>query len=474
MNAFNQNPYTSMLLTYNADRFYGRENEIISILQVITAPEPNGHAIYGIRTIGKTTLIKFLKDPDGALREYESFIHVDYRLGGKRRLLFVHSNFHNFGRDDSIFFIMLSQLDDELSEDEFASHTHITIGRYDQDTARHQLVDTLRRVLSELDKLYVRVVFLLDDFDAPLEFIDATDDGLLRTLSDLASLIIVTEDPIVDLRPDIIESSPLLGILRPEAIGLISEQSARLLMHEPARHTGIQFSEDEEDFLLNIAGRQPFLLTAACELYFGMRRDYPDITRRLEDKSDQTNLQTQILARLASMPHVDSVLHITWNRLDEEEQAVLTGLVLTNTDALSSERATLIARAANKGLAYWNMERNTYSVFSLLFSDFIRRTQINTNAVTVIRQPVQKSGSLLTDHLSPIDRALLQYFLDHPGEICSFDDILDAVWEDSEKSKRALEAAVHRLRKHLRTDQQIKNVRGKGYKFMAEKALTRA
>lgn len=474
MNAISQNPYTSMLLTYNPGRFYGRENEIISILQVITAPEPNGHAIYGIRTIGKTTLIKFLKDPNGALREYENFINVEYRLGGKRRLLFVHSNFHNFSRDDSIFFIMLSQLDDELSEEDTVTHIHINAERYETDTPRQELVDALRRALTELDRLFIRVVFLLDDFDSPLEFIDATDDGLLRTISDLASLIIVTEDAIVELRPDIIESSPLLGILRPEAIGLISEQSARVLIHEPARDAGIQFSNEEENFLLSIAGRQPFLLTAACELYFGMRRDYPDIAQRLADKSDYANLQTQILARLASMPHVDSVLQITWNRLDEEEQAVLSGLVVINTDSLSSERATLIARVANKGLAYWDIARNTYSIFSLLFSDFIRRTQLSTGNVSVIRQPIQKSGSLLTDHLSPIDRALLQYFLDHTGEICTFDDILDAVWEDSDKSKRALEAAVHRLRKHLRTDQQIKNVRGKGYKFMAEKALTRA
>lgn len=460
-----QNPYTSMLLTYNPRRFYGRENEIISILQVITAPEPNGHAIYGIRTIGKTTLIKFLKDSNGALREYENFINAEYRIGGQRRLLFVYTNFHSFQPNDNVFYIMLSQLDDELQEAEIESR--VPLGRYKPETPRQELVETMRRVLQELNQIAIRVVFLLDDFDAPLEFIDATDDGLLRTLSDFAALIIATEDPIVEIRPDIIESSPLLGILRPEAIGLIGEQAARQLISEPARDSGVQFSEEEENFLLHIAGRQPFLLTAACELYFGMRREYPDISKRLRDTND--SLQTQFLARLVSMPHVEHVLQITWNRLDEDEQTALMEMVQRPECETNAHQATLIARLSNKALAYWDMRSNVYCVFSLLFAEFVKRNQ------TYVASPVRTSRTTLpSDHVSPIDRALLEFFNNHAGEICSFDQILDAVWEDSEKSKRALEAAVHRLRKHLGDNgPQIKNVRGKGYKFVPEKALAR-
>ncbi len=125
------------------------------------------------------------------------------------------------------------------------------------------------------------MVFLFDDFDVPLKTLDNHDDGLLRTLSDYAALIIVTEEPISELRPDFGESSPLLGILRPDSIGLLSEIAARELINKPLDAVQIQYVGTEENFLIQTAGRQPFLLTAACELYFEVRLEtsgQPDTT----------------------------------------------------------------------------------------------------------------------------------------------------------------------------------------------------
>lgn len=478
MNTFHPNPYTAMLLTYHAGRFYGREREIINILQVITAAEPNGHAINGIRTIGKTTLVKFLKDPSGALREYEGFISPDYRVGGRRRLLFVHTNFHHFQEGDSIYLVMLMQLEDELEASDFdpSMRWHGSARDWGQ-ADRQQIVEVLRSALHDLDKSQsVRVVFFLDDFDRPLRTIDPVDDGLLRTLSDLAVLIIITEDPIVELRPDIDKtSSPLLGILRPEYIGLLSTSAARMLIHEPAKEADVTFSSQEEDFLLTIAGRQPFLLTAACELYFEMRRDYPELGGRLDAEADRATLSRQMLARLSSMPHITSVLQITWTRLDGEEQAALAALARPGVHGgAETEYATVAARLANKGLTCLDDFGGDTMLFSQLFSEFVRRVASPSSPVGPFQPSAAHASTADGEHLSPIDRALLDYFLEHHGQVCSFEDILDAVWEDGEKSKRALEAAVHRLRKHLRPGQQIKSVRGIGYKFIAERAYSRA
>jgi hypothetical protein len=460
------NPYTPMLLTYTPKRFYGRENEIASILQLVSAPEPGGHAIYGIRTIGKTTLLKYLKDKNGALNHYEAFVSVEYRTGGEKRLFFVYVNFHIFSEGESVFYVMLAQLDEDLQNDDTGEL--VQFPAYDDETPRQELVNILRRILHRLDHRGIRVVFLLDDFDEPLKTIDIYDDGLLRTLNDYAALIIATEDPISLLRPDLGDSSPLLGILRPDAIGLLSERSARELVCKPAHEVNIELTDEEGEFLIGIAGRQPFLLTAACELYFEMRSEYPDIAYRLQDTSGRGSLQTQFLSQLSGQLHVTRVLQSTWNRLRPEEHRILYNLNRSPRTDLTGELSKIAAGLVNKGLIYWDVKDSVYCIFSQLFAEFIQRTY-GSSAAKTLPIPIQPKQPI--DNLTPIDSALLKYFIDHKDRICTFEELLDAIWVDGEKSKRALEAAVHRVRKALGPNEQIKNIRGIGYKFVSANAM---
>ena len=443
------NPFTPMLLTYNPRYVFGRQNTIISILQVITAHEPNGHAIYGIRTIGKTTMLKYLKDANGALQRYEPFVNIDYRAGGSKQLLFVYINFHDFSEGDSLFYIMLEQLQNEIPDAGFPP--------YDDTISRQKLTNILRRILIDLEDRQVRVVFLLDDFDIPLNYLDENDDRLLRNLSDSAALIIATEAPISQLRPDIGESSPLLGILRPESIGLLTEDEALSLIREPLAETDISFTEEEETFLLDIAGRQPFLLTAACEFYYDMRVDYPEMGSLLLEPDGYENLQRQFIYRLSGLPHVDNLLNRIWRRLIPDERRALFSM----TQHIAGQ-INFAAQLANKGLAYWDLRDGNYRVFNRLFE-----TYIGQNYTPSSERDTQPAPSVL-ENLTPIDRTLLEYFLNRVDEVCTFDELLNAVWEDQEKSKRALEAAVFRLRKHLQEGEHIKNIRGKGYKFVIE------
>lgn len=454
------NPYTPMLLTYNPARFYGRENEIISILQVITATDPGGHAIYGIRTIGKTTLLKYLKDRNGALKKYADFVNAEYLPGGDKTLLFVYLNFHIFTEGESVFFLMLEQLAEELENEDL---THIVqIPAYADDAPRQELVNTLRRTLQRLNNQGIRVVFLFDDFDVPLKTLDNHDDGLLRTLSDYAALIIVTEEPISELRPDFGESSPLLGILRPEAIGLLSEIAARELISKPLDGGQLQYSTSEENFLIQTAGRQPFLLTAACEVYFEIRLETPG-------QPDTTQaFQVQFLNRLSSQPHVMRVLQSTWNRLKPYEHRTLYALYSASELDLTGDRGNLAARLEKKGLTYRDAQHNVYRLFSLLFGEFVQQIYDQGEARTLIPAPLPPRPSL--EGLTPIETALLRYFTAHADQVCTFEELLDAVWEDGEKSKRALEAAVHRLRKSLSQDEAIKSVRGVGFKYVSRSA----
>ena len=457
------NPFTSMLLTFSPTRFYGRDNEVSSILQVITAPEPNSHAIYGIRTIGKTVLLKFLKDQSGALSRYQDFVNVEYKAGGGRRLLFVYWKCRRFHEDDNLFGVMLEQLRDELTYDTLAGDIHIP--HFDSLPSRQEGFKTLNMLLHQLEDHGVRVVFLLDDFDVPLDCVDEDDDRLLRIISDYAVLIIVTSDPISELRPNIGASSPLLGILRPEAIGPLSDPAARRLITDPLRGGGFTLNTEEQNFLISVAGRQPFLLTAACELYFDLKTEFPDLAEMLHEPSTYQNFARQFMSRLAGLPHVNNVLVRVWNRLSADEQKALYQLSHTPSTNPLGEHRTITAKLANKSLVYLDIKEGIYHLFSALLTDFIQRrypVQVETQA-----QLLSQHANQLAENLSPIDRAVFQHLFQHANEICTFEELLNAVWGDSpHKSKRALEAAVHRLRRNLGENERIKNIRGRGYKFV--------
>lgn len=474
-----QNPFTPMLLTYNAMYFFGRERELISIIQVITALEPTGHAIYGIRTIGKTTLLKYLKDENGALSQYEQYARAEYRPStGWRRLFCVYITFHDFKEGDNLFQKMLAQLHDDLMDDiDLSGNVFLQpLSRY---TKKQEVTDTLRRILQELHSNDVRVVFLMDDFDMPLHYIDPDDDHLLRNLSEEAALIIATEAPISEIRPDIGKSSPLLGILRPESIDLLSEVAARQLISERLRDTGILFSVQEEDFLINVAGRQPFLLIAACELYFDMHQQFPDITTLVEDSEERKNVYTQFMLRLLGKPYIRDVLMRTWDDLKDDEQETLIRMAYSRKINMLDTRATVAERLANKALAFWDLRSGSYRIFSGLFAEFLQQKYPVTEPPTNGHHHGNEAAYTDTimsvlDELPPKDRELMQYLYERQNQTCTFDELKMAIWGDKEKTtKRALEAAVFRLRRNLGPDEEIKNIRGEGYKFVVkDRAIT--
>jgi hypothetical protein len=471
-----QNPYTSMLVKFNADCFYGRADEIISILGVITGTHSSGHAIYGIRTIGKTTLLRYLKAPTGALQKYADYVSPAYRPGGGKHLLFVYHNFHSYSKDDgSIFHVMLNELADELFDDPRIGD-QVEVPYFAPEEERGTVLEGLRKVLATLSTdWHTRIVFFLDDFDMPLtkNIIDADDDNLLRTLSDSAALIISTEEPISILRPDMQESSPLLGILRPEVIDLLKVQEARELINDPLGGLPMSFSEAEQKFLIEVGGRQPFTLTAACELYYNMRQEYPDLGEMLHDSSNRTTLQIQFVSRLVGLPHVHKILQMTWEKLKDTEKQALQQMANGLNTTVNGSRNTIAGRLTNKSLVYLDLRHGIYCIFSEVFAYFVRQVTssdiegptIHINKHEKNTQPPEK----VVNNLSPIDRSVLEYLTAHANQTCTFDELLDAVWEEEEeKSKRALEASVYRLRRSIGNYGAIKNVRGKGYKFTSE------
>jgi len=463
-----QNPYSRLLHLFDADHFYGRTDEIIVILQIITAPHPTSQAIYGSRTIGKTALLNYLKDPNGALSVYRDFVHSAYHVGGGRYLHFVYINLNLFTEGDDLFFILVTSLENSLDDDD-SPIMDFEFAHYDNQMVKGQLHTILRDTLRRLDEMGVRVVFLLDDFDTAVMVLTIEDDHLLRTIADIAPFIIATEKPIPELRPDIVEASPLLGILRPSALGLLSGQSAQSLIRQPARNSGVFISDDEIAFLMNIGGKHPFLLLSVCEFYFNMRRDYPDLQKLLAHHDNWGNIRNQFISRLLNLSHIKTVLQRTWSTLSPEEQRVLLRIADENDNPKASDAILIAGRLVNKALAELDFQHGVYRISGGLLHEYLNRYTTTPPA-----QPKTSTATMLTANakqliqtLSPIDRNVFYYLVKNPNRVCTFDELLNAVWTDTDKSKRALEASIHRLRRHLTDGQEIQNIRGRGYKYIA-------
>ncbi|MDZ4672124.1 MAG: winged helix-turn-helix domain-containing protein [Phototrophicales bacterium] len=466
MNNTSQNPYSRLLHLFDANYFYGRTDEIMVILQIISAPHPTSQAIYGSRTIGKTTLLNYLKDPDGALVTYHDFLHSAYQVGGGRYLHFVYINLNLFTQDDELFFLLLVSLENSLDE-ESCPISDFNFPRYDDHHTKQALHHILRDSLKKLDELGVRVVFLLDDFDNVVMIFTSEDDHLLRTLADVAPFIIATENPIPELRPEIVETSPLLGILRPSALGLLPEESAKLLIKEPAHGAGMIISDNEVAFLVGIGGKHPFLLLSVCEFYFNMRRDYPDLPKLIA-QHDNRNVKNQFLSRLLNLTHVKTILQRTWSGLSLDEQRVLLRIADENDNPKSQEAILIAGRLVNKALAELDFQHGIYRISGGLLHEYLSRYASPAPVPPKTSSQTMLATKQLIQTLSPIDRNVFNYLVKNPNRVCTFDELLDAVWTDTDKSKRALEAAIHRLRRHLTDGAEIQNIRGRGYKYVTQ------
>lgn len=80
---------------------------------------------------------------------------------------------------------------------------------------------------------------------------------------------------------------------------------------------------------------------------------------------------------------------------------------------------------------------------------------------------VKKDGR--TIKLLPKEFALLEFFMQHPQQVFSLDNLLDRVWStDSHASTAAVHACIRRLRQKIDDDEHdsiIENVHGVGYRF---------
>lgn len=453
------NPFSPLLVTFRPDRFFGRRSDIELILYGISAPEPRSFAVHGLKTIGKTTLLKYLGEPRGALTQYASLL-LEYGPGRTGQLVFKRIDFYNITGSEVLPTLYKALIG---SKEIYESLATDLITDLPEGADKSAIKTALLKILPALRTEHVRLVICLDHFDKAFQSMAYEDDVFLRNLTQDHAFIIATEKSLVELRKNIFRTSPLINVLISRNIGLLTEPEARELIETPAREVEPPLTEVEVTSLMQMAGRQPYLLIIACEFFFNLRVQYPELR---SIPATEERVRSQLLLQMEALPAVTELFRFFWGQVIEEyEQNTL--LKIATGGPLDEENDSLALKSlSQKALIEEDLEAGNYPLFSELFRNYLRQQ----------RQPRRSGGiEAIASSLSPLDRKLLEYFLARPDQVCTFEELLTEVWGDPTQSKRALEAAVHRLRTKFQdvemTDwEYIQNIRGIGYQYTPKPA----
>jgi hypothetical protein len=120
-----------------------------------------------------------------------------------------------------------------------------------------------------------------------------------------------------------------------------------------------------------------------------------------------------------------------------------------------------------------------YTLYSPLFSEYLAAAAtVAPAAAPALAPPVAPAlDPAVYDPLTKIEASLLRYFQDHSRSVVSTEQLLADVWKRPDASARRVQEAIRRLRLQLEEQTQpvgeIKNERGRGYRFVPAQPPTR-
>jgi hypothetical protein len=445
------NPFARLLVSFEPQMFIGRALDVRTILLGVSSDEPRSFALHGVRTIGKTTLLKFLAHEHGARDRYRSTL-VHYGVGGDRTLKCVYINTYQLDGsavlraiyDELLRLGLIRPADEDLSAD-----------NAEQTLLKETLLTQLRAKYYNAKE---RLVICLDHFDKAFSSLKLADDAFLRSLTNYQSFVFATEQRLAELRRDSNYVSPLVNVLSPRTIGLLTETEAFELVEKPAAKAAAPFSREEAQFLVALGGRQPYLLATLCDQYFAMRSENPELSGLLPE----LRTRQHVLAQVEASAPVEELFKFFWGLLTDgqetssREQETLFRIATGQEVNLDRDKVA-INRLLQLALIYDNLEAGRYCVFAELFGNYVRRS-----LGTGIAQ--------LGESLAPLDRRLFEYLLERPNQVCSIEELFNEVWGSASTNKRPLEAAIHRIRSKIQEFDAgwdyIQNVRGQGYQYV--------
>jgi hypothetical protein len=450
-----ENPYTNMLSTLDPAHFYGREALARSIIEGLKRSNPESYIIRGFKAVGKTSLWRYIVRLERDSRGFASvpvtpvFIHVDFYQPGP-------------GADWNLAQVCEAIYAQMAANPEMPNGLDLGASRADHppdSTWPHRLTEL---ALAARLKKHLPVI-CLDHFDRVVQGMKRDVEGSLIRLKNNASLIMLLEkDPVTLLGRREIDS-PLFQQMAPKTLRILTRQDAEMLIKQPAADAGVTIPEDESRFLLERAGRHPYLLTLACEWLFHVH----EVFGRAGEASAASVLAAQpwLRSTLDEQDRIQEILYVFWNRLSDDERRVLHAIACDAFAPVDRAPQTREDRYALKGLFDKELietNEGAYCVSFGLLKDHATRVGLRK-----MRRPLDTDE--LKNRLARQECELFTYLLEHDGDVCATTDLYERFW-GGKANQAALAASISRIRSAIREDfdsewDYVPNVRGRGYRF---------
>jgi energy-coupling factor transporter ATP-binding protein EcfA2 len=307
-----------------------------------------------------------------------------------------------------------------------------------------------------------QVVLLMDEFDAPFVQLHSRVFLNLRALRDKHReqlvYVVATDHPLRGLRhdPEVDEFCELFAH-RTRTLCLLPREETRWLLRQFAEEEGVVPSSEDGDFIWQQAGGHPGLLRAAFRVMAQAMRPDDPFWRLQEYRAVRGQLEDDPVVRVECAK--------LWDPLSAEEQRAL--ILLERGRAAKIPRSLVTQGIICEG-----------AIFAELFEGFVRRQGlVHRPRREGVRVDVE-SGHVWVDGrlippLSELEYRLLLLLYGRLGDICTKDQIAEAVWgtEYMEAVDDArIDKLVSRLRQKVETEtadpRHVVTIRGRGYQLV--------
>lgn len=327
------NPYLGRTTITDPDDFFGRREEIENIYERIKSKVPQSVAVVGERKMGKSSLLYYIyHEKDKYLNNPEKYIFIFIDIQG----VTINSR-------DEFFKVLLKRLRENenlreiIVEDKGNDHENV------------------KETVSKLDGDGYKLILFLDEFDLLLQK-GSIPPELYENLRALANryaiaYITATVKSPTELTKEY--GSPFFNIFTGENIEAFSRDEALELIEVPSAREGVPFSEEDVEFVFEIAGSHPYFIQIACSILFG----YKTKKERLDYKKIREKFLNESRFQFE---------HI-WKYINKKEKEVL--LKLAKSKPVGKRGNYILVDLRRKG--YVSKKGKGYEIFSSVFKDFV-------------------------------------------------------------------------------------------------------
>lgn len=437
-----------------------RAAEMARLAGWITAGESG--VVVGPAGVGRSTLLNFLCHRPDTLRRYLT------TTVGPIVLIPVDLNNLPDNRLVTLYRVILRAFYEIGDRFDPALQPEITALYRKTEAARDPFLpqSALRELLLRFQAEATRIVLVMNRFDV---FCQTATPQMTNTLRGLRDSFRNTLAFIMGMRHEVtylsdLESiGPVRGILDTHIcrVGPLNETDARDMIGRETGYLPTPLPETAVNLLLTLTGRFPGLIRVLCQEQWGVATE---------------GSQAESVEAWLARPSVRHRLAMLWAGLTQEEQVALAALGQGGGSLLPDE---VLARLAAKGMCRptdqgWQINGTLLAAYAAAAADRSRgRVWLHEPTGDVYQ------GQARVENLTPLERALLRFFVEQPYRRHTHQDLIEAVWPDdvvkAGVSTEALYQLIRGARKKIEPDsnqpQYIINWRGRresGYHFFPE------